>query len=92
MRIGAEMFSILSRFLNVLSGGTADMTLSARSHRDGLKIEKAIDWVFWTLFREKNHCEVWWKHEVLRSRATVEWQQRAKNCPTCNKIEDSNYV
>lgn len=63
-----EVFSCLSRLLNVLTGGTADMTFSARSHRDGLWTEPVIDWVFLMLFREQDHCRRWWEIEVERSR------------------------
>ena len=92
MLIPMELFSVLSRFLNVLSGGTADMTLSARSHRDALKIEQVIDWFFWKLFKEKNHCENWWLIEVKRSRATLEWLRTASSCEKCRNLEDIHYV
>lgn len=68
------------------------MTLSARAHRDALGVEKIIDWFFWTVFREKNHCEVWWIEEVGRSRATIEWMRRTSTCETCKQLEDINYV
>lgn len=66
-----EVFSVLSRLLNVLTGGTADMTFSARSHRDGLWTEPVIDWIFLKLFREQDHCRRWWEIEVERSKATL---------------------
>ena len=50
---------------------TADITFSARSHRDGLWTEPVIDKVFWLLFREEDHCRVWWEHEVMRSISVV---------------------
>jgi hypothetical protein len=63
-----NIFSCLSRLLNVLSGGTPDMTLSARAHMDDLWIEKPIDAFFRVVLREHNHCEVWWWYEVERSK------------------------
>lgn len=66
-----ELFSLLSRLLNVLTGGTADLTFSARSHRDGLWTESVIDFVARHVFREADHCRVWWEWEVERSRANV---------------------
>lgn len=65
-----EFGSLFSRALNVLTGGTADMSFSARSHRDGLWTEPVIDAVF-ALFGKRDHCRVWWEWEVARSRATV---------------------
>jgi len=53
-----ELFSVLSRFLNVLSGGTADFTLSALSPPDALKKVKAKHWCFWKRLKEKKHCEM----------------------------------
>lgn len=67
-----EVFSCFSRLLNVLGGGTADITLSARSHRYGPAwLEKTIDWFALTIFGEVNHCQRWWEHEVLRSQLVV---------------------
>ena len=68
-----ELFSLLSRTLNVLSGGTADMTLSARAYRDGLWIEGLIDTVARVVFSEADHCRVWWEAEVERSLTVVNW-------------------
>jgi hypothetical protein len=67
-----NIFSCLSRLLNVLSGGSADITLSARAHMDGLWIEKPIDAFFRLVFQEDNHCEVWWWHEVERSKEVLD--------------------
>ncbi len=66
-----ELLSILSRFINVLSGHTADLTFSARSHRDGLRTERWIDAVAWRVFGERDHCRVWWLREVERSQRNV---------------------
>ena len=66
-----EYFSCLSRFLNVMLGGSADMTFSARSHRDGWWTERVIDWFALKLFKEADHCARWWRNEVERCRRTV---------------------
>lgn len=72
-----EVFSCFSRLANVLSGGSSDMTLSARAHRDGLKIEAYIDWFFLKVFREKNHCRRWWVAEIERSLNNIQqWELR----------------
>lgn len=67
-----ELWSLASRFLNVLSGDMADITLSARAHRDGLRIEPLIDWFFRVAIGEEDHCRIWWEHEVERSLQTVD--------------------
>ena len=66
-----EFASCLSRLANVLAGGTADLTLSARSHRDGLWTERWIDGLF-AIFGEPGHCRRWWEIEVERSRRNVQ--------------------
>lgn len=58
-----ELFSLASRFLNVLTGDIADMTFSARSHRDGLWTEKVIDF-----FLGEGHCKTWYLFDVQRSK------------------------
>lgn len=65
-----ELFSVGSRLLNVLRGGTADITLSAAAHREGLRIKNLIDAVF-RLFGKGDHCRVWWLREVERSRENI---------------------
>ena len=59
--------------LNTLLNGMADETLSARAHRMREKKQKywgwtanAIDFVFSTLFREKNHCYNAYMYEIQR--------------------------
>mgnify|MGYP006436401743 CR=1 FL=1 len=66
-----EVFSCVSRLINVLTGGTADMTFSARSHLDDLWTENVIDFVAYRVFGEKDHCRVWWLSEVKRSRQNI---------------------
>ena len=66
-----ELLSCLSRALNVLTGGGADMTFSARSHRDKLWTEYWIDRAFEVLTGEADHCRRWWEEEVARSRFNV---------------------
>lgn len=70
-----EILSCVSRLLNVLTGSTADITLSARAYRDDLWIEGVINWFARVLFREIDHCERWWDREVARSRANIEWDE-----------------
>lgn len=74
-----ELFSVISRTLNVLSGGSADITLSARAHRDQIGwLEASIDTVFYLLFREENHCGRWWIIEVERSKRNIEDAKRLR--------------
>ena len=65
-----ELASIPSRLLNVLTGGTADLTFSARVYRDGLWIEPVIDALF-LLIGQRNHCRWAWERELERSQANV---------------------
>lgn len=67
-----ELLSCMSRAYNAVRGGGADLTYSARCHRDGLENEEWIDWVFEILTGEKNHCRRWWEEEVRRSRRNVQ--------------------
>ena len=57
-----EFLSCFSRMLNVVVfNGTADLSLSARAHRDRMKnLEAWIDWAFETLTGEKKLCRYWW--------------------------------
>ena len=66
-----ELWSVVSRFLNVLVGGDADTTFSARAHIEGWQIERAID-AFFRLFGDKNHCRKAWLDDVARARAQIE--------------------
>lgn len=66
-----EVFSCVSRLINVLAGGTADMTFSARSHLDELWTEHVIDFVAYWVFGEEDHCKVWWASEVRRSQRNI---------------------
>lgn len=66
-----EVFSCVSRLINVLTGGSADVTFSARSHIEDLWTEKVIDFVAFWVFREREHCRVWWYSEVRRSRQNI---------------------
>ncbi|MCK9513581.1 MAG: hypothetical protein M0R28_20465 [Pigmentiphaga sp.] len=69
MRIVTELFSCGSRALNVLTGGRADWTLSARAHRDGLWIERVIDLLFF--WEGPGHCARWYDDEIARSAENV---------------------
>lgn len=71
-RLVTELFSVASRLLNVILGGLADMTFSARVHMDGWRrVEATIDWVFWVTVGEVNHCEIWFHEDVRRAEALV---------------------
>lgn len=76
-----ELLSIGSRLINVLRGGSADMTFSAASHVEGLGSEKIIDWAAYliTWGRERDHCRIWWEWEVERSRKNVAKYEAQKN-------------
>ena len=63
-RLGAEIFSSISRMFNVAKNDTADLTLSARASRDDLKIRKYIDWFFRTFFGHDQHCKFYWLREI----------------------------
>jgi hypothetical protein len=65
------LFSCLSRALNVLRGGHPDMTLSAASYAEDLPIRKPIDWVFFNIFGEADHCRRWFIADVELARKTV---------------------
>lgn len=68
----SEVFSCFSRLLNVLRGGTADLTLSASAHIERLAIEPYIDAFFFHVFGERNHCRIWWEKELERSHKNIE--------------------
>lgn len=72
-----EIFSIISRIINVLRGGSADMTLCAAAAREDLKIRVWIDWFFEVFTAEENHCDAAWEYHVDRSQqAVVDWMKR----------------
>lgn len=65
-----ELLSLPSRLLNILTGGGADLTFSARTYRDGLWIEPVINLLF-RPFGTREHCRWAWDRELERSRANV---------------------
>lgn len=68
-RLVTELFSVASRLLNVILGGMADMTFSARVHMDGWhRTEAFIDALF---FWEDGHCEHWYREDVARAAELV---------------------
>lgn len=71
VRLAVETFSCFSRLINVWTGGSADLTFSARSHVYGLWTERYIDWLFLNAFGEENHCEKWWLKEIYRSERNI---------------------
>lgn len=78
-----ELFSVGSRLINVICGGVADMTFSARVHMDGWRrAERFIDWVFWVLRGEERHCEVWFRADVRRAAELLEASVRMKRGAT----------
>ena len=72
MSLLTEIGSIGSRTLNVLTGGDADTSLSARVHIDEwLRLERAIDAMAFALCRERDHCRKAWEFDVARARAQI---------------------
>lgn len=63
-----ELASIPTRTLNIFLGGSADLTTSAQSHRDGRRLERWIDGLF---FWQDGHCRRAWDYEVQRSKQNV---------------------
>lgn len=61
------LLSCGSRLLNVLLGGQASLTLSARAHRDQLWLEPWIDRLLYLLAGEREHCRIHWLGEVVRA-------------------------
>jgi len=76
-----ELLSIISRLLNVLTGGIADMTLSARAHMDHLPIEKHVDTLAFILTGERNHCERWYHYDVGRACQLLEAHAQRSRAP-----------
>jgi hypothetical protein len=73
MSLLTEIGSIGSRTLNVLAGGDADTSLSARVHIDEWRrLERVIDAIAFTLCRERDHCRKAWEFDVARARAQIE--------------------
>jgi len=70
-----QVGSLLSRALNVLLGGSAHMTASARAYDAGTdskgwnRFEKLIDFIF--SGKEPNHCERVWDGRVARAHETI---------------------
>lgn len=64
-----ELLSVGSRLLNVLTGGTADLTFSARSYIERLWVARVVDCLF---FWADNHTEWAWFEEVRRSQRTLD--------------------
>jgi hypothetical protein len=71
-----ELASLPSRLINVLTGGAADLTFSARSHRDGLWTAHVINWIF---FWQADHCRWAWDRELERSQANVAWAVKGRD-------------
>lgn len=70
-----NLASLGSRLLNVLRGGSADITLSACAWSEqNLKLIGFIDGLF-RLFGQEGHCEWAWQQEVARSQANIDRDQ-----------------
>jgi hypothetical protein len=85
-RIVIGLFSCLSRALNVLRGGHPDMTLSAAAYGEDLAIRKWIDWFFFVVFGEINHCERWFWADYDLALRTIE---KAHNRNRSTKQEET---
>lgn len=66
-----ELLSVASRLLNVLAGGTADMTLSARAGRDNLWIRPLLDQLFMKIAGERDHCAASWSLHLIAARQAL---------------------
>lgn len=67
-----ELWSLASRFVNVLTGGDADTTFSAKVHIEGWRAwERAID-AFFRIFGQAAHCRKAWDDDLARARAQIE--------------------
>jgi hypothetical protein len=69
--------SCVSRALNVLRGGSPDMTLSAAAYAEDLPIRPWIDALF-AVFGQPDHCERWFWHDVDLAIEIVETAARFK--------------
>lgn len=66
-----DLGSVASRFINVLAGGSPDLSFSAQSHLERPKAAQRVDWLAFTLVGETDHCRRAWEWEVDRSRRNV---------------------
>lgn len=71
-RVGTDLVSLLSRFLNAfVFGGSTAQTLSARSHLEAAtslkwaRRKRFINRLFWW---QPDHCKWAWEQEVERAR------------------------
>jgi hypothetical protein len=72
MSLLTEIGSIGSRTLNVLTGGDADTSLSARVYIDEWRgLERVINIIALALCRERDHCRRAWDFDVARARAQI---------------------
>lgn len=60
----------ISVLFNVLLGGYSNQSFSARNYQwkkdKKLHLVPLIDFIFWVLFRETNHCLVCWSYWYTR--------------------------
>ena len=69
--MATELCAGISRLFNVATGGTSDMTFSARAGRDDLKTRIFIDWFCMQSLGEKDHCENAWAFHVEKARGAL---------------------
>lgn len=72
-----ELFSVLSRLLNVVLGGDADTTFSARLYiTDKRLLVKFVDTLFYLVMKERFHCKDAWLTDVTRAKAQVAYHEK----------------
>ena len=70
-----QKFIAIDQFINTwYNDGKADETLSARAYRENwTTFQKRVDWVFFKLFGEVDHCKTSWESEVQRKHLPKEY-------------------
>ena len=73
-----DLGSVASRLINVIRGGSPDLSYSAQSHLERPREAAAVDWLAVALYRltrgrfgEFEHCRKAWLAEVEHSRENV---------------------
>lgn len=78
-RLVLEISSLISRAINVLLGGDADTSLSARVHIDGWRrLETIIDMLFLPL-EGPGHCRAAWEADVAGGCAQIARHEASAN-------------
>lgn len=57
-RYGLNIATALDRLVNAIGGGSDEVTISSRlgMNYPNSWARKFVDWLFWTLFKQENHC------------------------------------